>query len=116
MRQTHRPMTAAELRRLAANSMFEIGGHTATHPSLPMLTEAEQEHEIVSNAHFLEATLGKKIRTFSYPFGDWQPVTRDVVKNAGFECAVTAAHKIVKASDNKFELPRRQVVNRNAKT
>lgn len=70
MRLSHRPMTAAELRSIAANPLFEIGGHTATHPSLPSLAAAEQEREIVSGARLLEATIGKSIRSFSYPFGE----------------------------------------------
>ena len=116
MRPTHRPMTAAELRALAANPLFEIGGHTATHPTLPMLDPVEQRQEIVSGARFLEAKLGKPIRSFSYPFGDWGQITRDIVMAAGFECALTAAHRRVRSGDNRFELPRRQVVNRNALT
>ena len=107
-------MTAAELRVLAANPLFEIGGHTATHPSLPKLDPVEQRQEIVSNARFLEATLGTPIRSFSYPFGDWERITRDIVIAAGFECALTAKHRRVQPGDNQFELPRRQVVNRNA--
>ena len=114
MRPTHRPMTAAELRTLAANPLFEIGGHTATHPSLPTLDPAEQEEEIVFGSRYLEATLGMPIRTFAYPFGDWGPATRDIVKAAGFECAVTASHRRVRWGDSQFELPRRQVVNRYA--
>jgi peptidoglycan/xylan/chitin deacetylase (PgdA/CDA1 family) len=115
-RPAHRPMTEVELRGLAANPLFEIGGHTATHPSLPLLDPAEQQHEIVLGARFLEAKLGKPIRSFSYPFGDWGHLTRDIVMAAGFECAFTAAHRRVKTDDNPFELPRRQVVNRNAVT
>jgi peptidoglycan/xylan/chitin deacetylase (PgdA/CDA1 family) len=115
-RSTHRPMTEAELRALAANPLFEIGGHTATHPSLPMLNPTEQEHEIVFGSRILEAKLGKPIRSFSYPFGDWGQHTRDIVMAAGFDCALTGAHRQVRSNDNPFELPRRQVVNRNAVT
>jgi len=115
-RPTHRPMTEAELRALAANPLFEIGGHTANHPSLPMLDPAEQEREIVSGSRFLETKVGKPIRSFSYPFGDWGQLTRDIVMAAGFECALTAAHRRVRSDDNPFELPRRQIVNRNAVT
>ena len=109
-------MTEAELRALAANPLFEIGGHTATHPSLPMLDPTEQEQEIVFGSRFLEAKLEKPIRSFSYPFGDWGQVTRDIVMAAGFECAFTAVHRTVRSGDNQFELPRWQVVNRNART
>jgi peptidoglycan/xylan/chitin deacetylase (PgdA/CDA1 family) len=114
VRPTHRPMTPAELRSLAANPLFEIGGHTATHPSLPMLSRAEQEREIVSGVQFLEATLGKPIRSFSYPFGEWEEATRNIVMAAGFECALVTEHKRVRPSDNRYTLPRRQTGNRNA--
>jgi peptidoglycan/xylan/chitin deacetylase (PgdA/CDA1 family) len=116
IRSTHRPMIATELRALAGNPLFEIGGHTANHPSLRDLTPAQQEQEIVSGARFLEATIGKPIRAFSYPFGDRGPMTPEIVMAAGFECAVTAHHRRVRSGDNRFELPRRQAVNRNAQT
>jgi peptidoglycan/xylan/chitin deacetylase (PgdA/CDA1 family) len=115
MRPTHRPMTAAELRLLAANPGFEIGGHTASHPSLPDLIPAEQEQEIVFSARFLERTIGKPIRAFSYPFGEKGQVTPQIVMAAGFGCAVTADNRRVRPDDNLFELPRRQAVNQNAR-
>jgi peptidoglycan/xylan/chitin deacetylase (PgdA/CDA1 family) len=115
IRTTHRPMTAPELQTLAANPLFEIGGHTATHPSLPTLTRAEQEREIVASARSLETIIGKPIRSFAYPFGDWAPATRDFVKRVGFDCAVTAEHRRVRRADNQFELPRRQAISRNAR-
>jgi peptidoglycan/xylan/chitin deacetylase (PgdA/CDA1 family) len=110
MRLSHRPMTATELRRIAANPLFDIGGHTATHPSLPRLAAAEQEQEIVSGVQFLEVTTGKPIRSFSYPFGDWEQGTRDIVAASGFECAVTMSARRVRPGDNRFELPRRRAV------
>ena len=115
-RSTHRPMTKMELRGLATNSLFEIGGHTATHPSLPTLDPAEQEREIVGGSNILRLTTGKPIRTFSYPFGEWDKTTREIVMAAGFECAVAGAHKRVRPRDNQFALPRRLVVNRHAYT
>jgi peptidoglycan/xylan/chitin deacetylase (PgdA/CDA1 family) len=115
-RPTHRPMTESELRALAANPLFEIGGHTATHPSLPTLAMAKQGQEIIVGSRFLETTLGKSIRSFAYPFGDWRPATRDIVRAAGFDCAVTGEHRRVRPGDHQFELPRRQVVNRHART
>jgi peptidoglycan/xylan/chitin deacetylase (PgdA/CDA1 family) len=111
-RPTHRPMTEFELRTLADNSLFEIGGHTATHPSLPTLAPGEQEREIVFSSRVLEAITGKPIRTFSYPFGNWDKSTRDTVIAAGFDCAVAGAHRRVRSDDNQFALPRRLIGNR----
>lgn len=115
-RHTHRPMIATELRVLAANPSFEIGGHTATHPSLRARPPEEQEKEIVLGSRFLEATIGKPILSFSYPFGDWEEVTREIVIGAGFKCAVATEQRTVRSGDDQFALPRRQVVNRNAHT
>jgi peptidoglycan/xylan/chitin deacetylase (PgdA/CDA1 family) len=106
-RSTHRPMTVAEVRALAGKPLFEIGGHTATHPFLPALTLAERQQEIVSGLRRLEVMAGQPIRSFSYPFGGWDDATRQMVIAAGFECAVAGAHKRVRPGDNLFTLPRR---------
>jgi peptidoglycan/xylan/chitin deacetylase (PgdA/CDA1 family) len=116
VRPTHRPMTSTELQSLAGNSLFEIGGHTATHPSLPALTTAEQEHEIVSGARFLATTIGRPIRSFSYPFGEWEEATCDIVAAAGLDCALATGQRRVRSGDSSFALPRWQAVNRNAHT
>jgi peptidoglycan/xylan/chitin deacetylase (PgdA/CDA1 family) len=45
-RETVPPMNWPSLRRLAARG-FEIGGHTATHPRLTSLTDAEVVDELI---------------------------------------------------------------------
>jgi peptidoglycan/xylan/chitin deacetylase (PgdA/CDA1 family) len=107
MRSTHRPMTVAELQALAGNSLFEVGGHTATHPSLPLLDPSEQEREIARSRRVLESILGQRLHSFAYPYGDCAPATVDIVRRAGFECAVTNVYRRVRARDDRFELPRR---------
>jgi hypothetical protein len=57
-----------------------------------------------------------RVPCFSYSFGDWAPVTRDIVKSAGFECAVTSKAQRVTSGDDPFRLPRIQALNRNAKS
>jgi peptidoglycan/xylan/chitin deacetylase (PgdA/CDA1 family) len=114
-RLSHRPMTIDELRKLAANPLFEIGGHTASHPSLPTLSPVQQKQEIISAVRSLETMIDKPIRSFSYPFGDRTEVTLNIVMAAGFDCAVTNEHRGLRPKDNPFELPRRSVVTRNAR-
>jgi hypothetical protein len=89
-------MTAAELRTLADDPLFVIGGHTASVSLLSLR--------------------GIAIRAFSYPFGGRGQVTPQIFMNAGFECAVTAKHRRMRSGDSRFELPRRQAVNQNART
>ena len=114
LRQSHRPMTQAEVRTLAANPLFEIGGHTMTYPPLSTRPPDEQEVEIVAGLRRLEASVGTTVRCFSYPFGDLSSVTQEIVRAAGFACAVTTEPRRVKLDDDPFRLPRLQALNRNA--
>lgn len=113
IRQTHRPMKLSELRVLGATHLFEIGAHSASHPSLPTLSPAEQEREIVASRLGLELLLGKPIQSFSYPFGHRSKATREIVADHGFAYAVTADHRKVRLGDSRFELPRRQALTRS---
>jgi hypothetical protein len=61
-------MTELELRTLAGSSLFEIGGHTVTHPSLPTLARAEQEREIVFGSRVLEAATRQACSNLFLPF------------------------------------------------
>lgn len=65
-----RIMKGEEIKILAQDSLVEIGGHTALHPSLPCLTSEEQKEEIGTNKDYLEKCIGKSIQSFAFPFGD----------------------------------------------
>lgn len=62
-------MTWEEVRRLAADPLVEIGGHTVTHPLLAQLTAAEVEAEIRGGLDRIEAETGARPTTFAYPYG-----------------------------------------------
>jgi len=89
-RPSHRVMTAGEVAALASSPLIEIGVHTVTHPALPGQTIAAQEDEILSSKSDLEALVGVRMRSFSYPHGRYTPESVDLVRGAGFEyaCAV----------------------------
>src|SRR5436190_15516158 len=46
--EAHRPMTTAELVRLASSPLIEIGGHTLSHPTLAVASIDEQRREIAA--------------------------------------------------------------------
>lgn len=111
LRETDRLMTVAELQALSDNSLFEIGGHTATHPRLSTLGLPEQKSEIAENGELLARTLGTQPRCFAYPHGDRAVGTRDIVEALGFRCAVTTDGRHVREGDDPYCLPRIQALN-----
>jgi glycosyltransferase involved in cell wall biosynthesis/peptidoglycan/xylan/chitin deacetylase (PgdA/CDA1 family) len=69
---------------------IEIGAHTKTHTQLASMPDEELQSEILDSRDIIEKRLGEKVFSFAYPFGstiDFDHRTKEVVKNAGFECA-----------------------------
>jgi glycosyltransferase involved in cell wall biosynthesis/peptidoglycan/xylan/chitin deacetylase (PgdA/CDA1 family) len=78
-------LTAEEIQQLAEN--FEIGAHTMTHPHLDRLDAAAARREIVDSKETLELIIGKSLRSFCYPYGDYNEETKRLVNEAGFSRA-----------------------------
>ena len=100
-----RPVSEAELASLASGPV-EIGGHTITHPSLPVLRLDEQEREIADGRARLEELLGRPPETFSYPYGDYDDATVRLVEQAGFRLACSVVEGSVSRDSPPFLLPR----------
>ena len=111
-RDTHRPMTADEIR--AMPSLISFGSHALSHPSLPLLPPDEQAREIEGSVGDCEKITGHRPRTFAYPYGDHSPSLEPMVENAGFACACRADGWFVTRKSNRFALPRIFVGNSGA--
>ncbi len=103
-------MNTAQLRELRAHGM-QVGGHTASHPILARLSAAEAADEIARGKAKLERLVDERIGLFAYPNGkpgeDYLPA-RDpgLVRELGFEAAVTTQWGAARKSGDLFELPR----------
>jgi peptidoglycan/xylan/chitin deacetylase (PgdA/CDA1 family) len=64
-----------------AASDFEIGNHTYNHVHCRSLTPADFGQEIGRNKAELEALSGKKVRSFSLPYGSSVDLTNDLVRS-----------------------------------
>lgn len=102
-------MSASQLKALHAAGMG-IGGHTARHPILAGLDRAAAQDEIMEGKAFLEAMLGEKITLFAYPNGkpgtDYLPQQAGLVRELGFEAAVSTRWGSARQADDVFQLPR----------
>ena len=108
-RVSHRPLTAEEVKQLAAGGRIEIGAHTVSHSMLSALPASLQRAEIQQSKADLEEILGYPVRSFAYPFGTLSDYTREtvsLVKQLGFDCACSNFKDMVQPGADLFQLPR----------
>ncbi|MGH9602053.1 MAG: polysaccharide deacetylase family protein [Terriglobales bacterium] len=79
-------MTWEQIQEMS-NHGIAFGGHSLTHPLLVYETDATLEPETRGCRNVLESKLGRKVRSFAYPNGDWDARVRQAVVRAGFDCA-----------------------------
>ena len=103
---TSRPLSAQQVRQLASGAGIEIGGHSVTHSSLALLDREAQQREIVDNKRRLEELLGRPMRHFSYPHGEFSEDTVTLLKQAGYDSACTTQNVAVDRPADLFRLPR----------
>ncbi len=74
-------MSEDEIKKISRD--FEIGCHAMTHQRLTKIREDQAYREILDSKLFLEKIINKDIKSFSYPYGDYNNKTRNLVKKAG---------------------------------
>lgn len=107
--ETTRPLARDELTRLGDDGLIEIGAHTVSHPVLSRLAHPQQREEVVLSKKTLEEALGRPIASFAYPYGareDFDDVTVDVVREAGFHRACTTLSGRLDGRTDPYRLPR----------
>ena len=80
-----------EAREMQENGVV-FGGHTMSHPVLTRISLEHAERQIRACKEKLEGQLGRPIRYFAYPngeSGDFNEEIKRLVREAGFECALT---------------------------
>jgi peptidoglycan/xylan/chitin deacetylase (PgdA/CDA1 family) len=68
---------------------FRFGGHGRTHKKLIATSEEEARDEVQQSKKELEDLLQKEVRSFAYPFGDYNDRVVDIVREAGYTTART---------------------------
>ena len=88
------PVNSIESLKALANAGIEIGAHTRTHPNLGAVTCHERIFdEVVTATKELELLIGRKIRYFAFPYGQYGDLNVDalnLVRAAGFEAVCSA--------------------------
>jgi glycosyltransferase involved in cell wall biosynthesis len=68
---------------------FEIGSHSMTHPMLPQIPRNQAWEEILHSRMKLEGILNGSVRSFAYPYGQYNTTLKTLVKEAGYDFACT---------------------------
>jgi peptidoglycan/xylan/chitin deacetylase (PgdA/CDA1 family) len=108
-------MTEAEVVALA-ESGFEIGSHSMTHPYLNDLAAAALETEVAGSKRRLEALLGRPVRHFACPGGRVNGGVRTAVRAAGYESMATSRTGAAPFGTDPFGLPRIAVLRHTTLT
>ncbi|MEO7962105.1 MAG: polysaccharide deacetylase family protein [Ginsengibacter sp.] len=113
-RNAYTCMNSGNVSAIAQDKLFEIGGHTKTHPALASHGKNVQEAEIIDNITFLEKITGNKISLFAYPSGKFNEATLDILSSLHIDGAFVTKERTVSPKSNLLTLGRFQVNDWNA--
>jgi len=108
-RDSHRALTRDELRVLADSPLIELGAHTVDHVQLSAQSLEEQTEQIHRSIRQLHRWTGRRVRSFSYPFGLPDDIGRtavQLVESSGVEVAFAALAGVVWSRSSRWTLPR----------
>lgn len=91
----------------AHNVIF--GSHSLTHPLLTHIDRERQKREIAESKSALEELLHEQVNYFCYPSGDYDEAVIDLVRDSGYEAALSCDRGAATPFDNHLTLPRKAV-------
>jgi peptidoglycan/xylan/chitin deacetylase (PgdA/CDA1 family) len=92
--------------RAAAHAGLDLGVHSATHRTLPRLSDAELRSEMVNSRETLARYSGVTAELFAYPYGLWDRRVRDAARAAGYAMALSLNPRLVSAHADPWAVPR----------
>ncbi|MFY7916537.1 MAG: polysaccharide deacetylase family protein, partial [Rubrivivax sp.] len=102
-------MSSAQVRALHSLGM-QIGAHTVNHPILAGLPDEQARAEIADSRRALQEITGAPVSLFAYPNGkpgtDYTERSTQIVRELGFEAAVSTHWGAAKQGDDYFQIPR----------
>jgi peptidoglycan/xylan/chitin deacetylase (PgdA/CDA1 family) len=93
------------VQEMVDSDVFELGGHTITHPYLPNTLLKDKQYEMLECKKMLETQFKTKISSFAYPFGIYDNEDVNIIKKGNYSSAVTTYEGVVD-NNSAFELKR----------
>lgn len=87
----------------------EIGAHTMDHVRLTQIKRNEAAKQVKDSKDTLEQLLGESITSFSYPHGDFNQGTIEIIMETGFCNAMTCISNCAQEAQSVYEIPRKYI-------
>jgi peptidoglycan/xylan/chitin deacetylase (PgdA/CDA1 family) len=101
--QANSTMTWEEISEMGKKMHF--GSHTCSHDNILTMEQTRRMHEIKESKKIIEEKTKQNVNVFSYPCGNVDEEVRTLVKDAGYEFAVTTEKGVNDLTD-RFALKR----------
>jgi peptidoglycan/xylan/chitin deacetylase (PgdA/CDA1 family) len=95
-------ITLNELKQLSKSEFITIGSHTVTHPILDLCPYEIQEYELTESRKTLENWLGREVKYFSYPNGNFNKDSIEIAKKCSYRICFTIEQKLVDVFNTDF--------------
>ena len=99
-------MNWEEAREMHASSLVSFGAHSANHVILDQVPLEIAEEEIINSRDEIEFRLGKPPELFAYPNGNYSKDLQALLKEKGFNGAVTTRKGWFNKNADLYEIPR----------
>lgn len=104
-----RYLSAPQLKDMAREGIA-IGSHSVTHARLGRISIQEASREIADSKKILEHLLELQVRWFCYPFGNFNPMIAETVREAGYIGATSVIRDNRLDPSQLYYLPRVMVM------
>lgn len=101
-----KPLMSLDEWRTWLDAGMDIGSHTRSHAHLNELDVDAAQQEIAGSRQALEQQLGRPVRHFCYPYGQFRPEHATLARQAGYATATTTARGRVHPGDDPYTLCR----------
>lgn len=91
------------------NNGIDFEPHTQNHVRLTQLNDDQIKEEILKSKQDIEHNLNKKCLSFAYPWGSFNKNIIKILKELGFNSAVTVKYGFANKNSNLYELPRNSI-------
>jgi peptidoglycan/xylan/chitin deacetylase (PgdA/CDA1 family) len=105
---------SALIREWSLLKNVEIGSHGHSHTNLTRLTLTQIKEEVLQSKFILEQLIGKKVSSFAFPRGKWNPEIIKILIESEFSEAWStriANLSSLEIAENSMHLPRIPIIN-----
>ncbi|MBK6905429.1 MAG: polysaccharide deacetylase family protein [Saprospirales bacterium] len=105
-REFDRPQSLSREQIMEMREVINLQAHTQFHPFLTSCEDEEAWEEIAGSKRDLEEEYGLEINTLAFPHGNYSERDLDILKQAGFQYAITVDYGFNTLQTDPFRLKR----------